>query len=125
MLASLHVFVWGEGRGDRGERGGREGGREEGIDTSTSALDVQAFIPGLQPAFQPKSHKCLMKAASFSQCEQCNIFPFKHSIPFQDGQYERLENLLSQHRSAVNARRHMTGDTPLIAAARNGHRKVG
>ena len=46
-------------------------------------------------------------------------------IPFQEGRYERVEGLLLQNRSAVDARCHLTGDTPLIAAARNGHRKVG
>ena len=45
-------------------------------------------------------------------------------IPFQEGRYERVESLLSQNRSAVDARCHLTGDTPLIAAARKGHRKV-
>ena len=45
-------------------------------------------------------------------------------IPFQEGRYERVESLLSQNHSAVDARCHLTGDTPLIAAARNGHRKV-
>ena len=45
-------------------------------------------------------------------------------IPFQEGRYERVESLLSQNRSAVDARCHLTGDTPLIAAARNGHKKV-
>ena len=35
-----------------------------------------------------------------------------------------MVSLLSQKQSAVNARCHMSGDTPIIAAARNGHQSI-
>jgi ankyrin repeat protein len=40
------------------------------------------------------------------------------------GQFERLQKLLSEHQSLVDAQDSETGDTPLIAAARRGHREV-
>ena len=43
---------------------------------------------------------------------------------FQDGQYSRLESLISRKRTAVDAKDPMTGDTPLIIAARNGHERM-
>ena len=42
----------------------------------------------------------------------------------QDGQYDRLESLISRNRTAVDARDPMTGDTPLIVAARGGRRDM-
>ena len=92
-------------------------------------LEVQTLSlhnSGWQQVFQSKFggfHNCLIKVANVIQFEWHATLPIP--IPFQEGQYERVENLLSQYHSAVNARCHMTGDTPLIAAARNGHRKVG
>ncbi len=42
----------------------------------------------------------------------------------QEGQYERLQSLLSDPNASLDARCPMTGDTPLIAAARQGHERV-
>ncbi len=46
------------------------------------------------------------------------------SPPLQDGQYDRLQSLLSDPNASLDARCPLTGDTPLIAAARNGHQRV-
>lgn len=96
-----------------------------GLTPVTSAIEVRTLSlhnSGQQQVFQSKFGG-LIKVANVIQFEWhvTLLIP----IPFQEGQYERVENLLSQYHSAVNARCHMTGDTPLIAAARNGHRKVG
>lgn len=42
----------------------------------------------------------------------------------QDGQLKRLQYLLSNSPSSVDARCPSSGDTPLIAAAREGHEDV-
>ena len=44
--------------------------------------------------------------------------------PLQDGQYDRIQSLLSDPNASLDARCPLTGDTPLIAAARNGHERV-
>ena len=42
----------------------------------------------------------------------------------QNGQFDRLQSLLNDPKAAVDARCPLTGDTPLIAAARNGHERA-
>lgn len=42
----------------------------------------------------------------------------------QEGQYERLQSLLGDPNALLDVRCPLTGDTPLIAAARHGHERV-
>jgi mitogen-activated protein kinase kinase kinase 19 len=42
----------------------------------------------------------------------------------ETGQLERLQKLLTEHRDLVDARHPDSGDTPLISAARSGHKDV-
>ena len=52
---------------------------------------------------------------------RCFFFPFWY---VQEGDLELVKNLLEQHRGIVDLKCDITGDTPLIAAARAGHSEV-
>ena len=46
------------------------------------------------------------------------------SFLIQEGNHSLCEKILKQYKGIVDSKCETTGDTPLIAAARNGHKKV-